>query len=306
MSDPAVKAVKQHFINSLKRVLRPIVRQAIGHGVSYPAFTRILKSLYVDVADDSFQLSFKRQTDSRVALLTGITRKEIAGLRKRRADAADAVDIEDSVATFAIGRWMAGPPFATPDGVPRRLRYESDDPRQATFSELVRSLSVDIPVRAVLDELIRLGSVVLDAGGEVELVREAHIPASGIEGKLAILGADPAELYSTIAHNIEEPDAAWLQRKVSYDNIGSEALDALRDEARRSGEEFVRRANALLSSYDRDRRADAPGGRRSRAAIGVYYFEEVSPVETTGARKKTDGPPGRIKKRPGGKKKSRS
>lgn len=303
--------VKKHFVASLRRALRPIVRQAIAHGVSYPAFARMLKRLYVEVADDGFRLAFKRQTDSRVALLTGITRKDIAALRKPRGDGdgdEEIVDVEDSVATFAVGRWLAGPPFATPDGRPRRLRYESEDATEATFSNLVRSLGLDIPVRAILDELIRLGSVELDARGEVTLVREAHIPPSGIEGKLALLGSDPAELYSTIAHNIEDQETPWLQRKVAYDNIGSDALAALREEARRTGEDFVRRANALLSSYDRDRHPEAPGGRRSRVALGVYYYEEVSPKtdDQAGPAEKPTGPPGRIKKRPAKTKKSES
>lgn len=299
--------VKRHFLSSLRRVLRPIVRQAIAQGVGFPAFARLLKSVYVEVADESFELPFKRQTDSRVALLTGITRREIAALRKRRDDAAEAVEVEDSVATFVIGRWMAGPPYATPDGAPRRLRYESDDPNDATFSSLVRTLNLDIPVRAVLDELIRLGSVALNNDGEVSLVREANVPPSGIEGKLAILGSDPGELYSTIAHNIEDEQTPWLQRKVAYDNIGSEALDALRAESRKAGEEFVRRVNALLSSYDRDRRPEAPGGQRSRVAVGVYYFEETSATASVEkARKKPAGPPGRIAKRNIKTKKSRS
>ena len=94
------------------------------------------------------------------------------------------------------------------------------------------------------------------------------------EGKFALLGSDPAELFSTIVHNIEHADAPWLQRKVAYDNIGAEALPALQDETRQAGLDFVRRANALLASYDRDRHPDAPGGARSRVVVGVYYFEE--------------------------------
>jgi len=40
----------------------------------------------------------------------------------------------------------------------------------------------------------------------------------------------------------------------------SEALAALEAEARQLGEELIRRANTLLSAYDRDRNPSAPGG----------------------------------------------
>jgi hypothetical protein len=292
------ESAKAQFIASLRRVLRPIVRQAIAFGVSYPALSRLLKQLYVDVADGEFALPFKRGTDSRAALLTGISRREIAALRgKSGAEAEAASGLEDSAATHAVGHWMAGPPYATPRGTPRRLRYEADDPKQPTFAALIRSLSVDIPVRAVLDELIRIGSVRLHDNGDVELVGEANIPVRNIEEMLAVLGSAPAELYTTIAHNIERQDEPWLQRKVAYDNIGSEALAALRAEARAAGEEFVRRANALLASYDLDRHPDAPGGERSRVALGVYYFEEVAAAQPPRkSRHKAGGPPGRIQK----------
>ena len=76
-------------------------------------------------------------------------------------------------------------------------------------------------------------------------------------------------------HNIEHADAPRLQRKVVYENIGSDALAELQASARRLGETFVRRANALLASRDRDRNPQAPGGQRSRVVLGTYYFEET-------------------------------
>ncbi len=276
-----------------------MVRQMIAYGFSYPAFAQLAKRLYLEVAEEDFALPFKRQTDSRIALVTGMTRKEIAQLRRQRDTDTDLPEVEDSAVTHVIGRWMAGPPYATPDGIPRRLSYESATRDAPSFSRLVRELGPDVPVRAVLDELLRLGSVALTPGGEVELRGEAHIPAGAGEGRFALLGSDPGELFSTIVHNIEHDEAPWLQRKVSYDNIGSEALPALREEARQAGQDVIRRANALLASYDRDRRADAPGGARTRAVVGVYYFEEpVAPESTPPPAADAPRPPGRIGKKP--------
>ena len=103
-------------------------------------------------------------------------------------------------------------------------------------------------------------------------------------------------MFSTIVHNVEEPETPWLQRKVVYDNIGSDALDELRESAREQGEEFVRRANVPLSAQDRDRNPDAPGGERSRVVLGVYYFEETDEAEEKPARSKPNKLPGRIRR----------
>jgi hypothetical protein len=290
-----------HFAAALRRLLRPIVRQMIATGLTYPTFNQMVRQLYLEIAEDDFALPFKRQTDSRLALVTGISRKEISQLRRRRRGAAEMPEVEETIVTHVIGRWMAGPPYATPDGIPRRLRYESSDPNAVSFARLVRELGSDIPVRAVLDELLHIGSAALLPDGDVELRREVHIPAGDSEGKLVLLGSDTAELFSTIMHNIEHGDTPWLQRKVAYDNVGGDALPALQEEARHAGLDFVRRANALLSSYDRDRHPEAPGGRRSRVVVGVYYFEEPTAAPETRDDEQDEKPtpkaPGRIRRK---------
>lgn len=290
------RASKAQFAAAMRRLLRPLVRRMIDYGLSYPAFARLAKQVFVEVAEAEFALPFKRQTDSRLALVTGIARREIAQLRRRRR-AVELPEIEESLVTHVVGRWMAGPPYATPDGIARRLRYEPGE--QPSFTRLVREVGGDIPVRAVLDELLRAGGVALHTDGDVELLREGHFPADSDEGRFTLLGSDPAELFGTIAHNIERSDDPWLQRKVAYDHVGAAALPTLRAEARQAGLEFVRRANALVASYDRDRSPDAPGGARTRVVVGVYYFEEPVTAEVDDDEPPANPPPpGRIRRKP--------
>jgi hypothetical protein len=291
------RPLKVQFIAAICRMLRPVVRQLIAYGVSYPAFNRLIRELYIEVADAHFALPFKRQTDSRIALVTGINRKEVSQLRHKRVAKAGAIEVEDTVTTHIIGRWMAGAPYATSDGQPLRLPYEAAGARAPSFARLVRDLGVDVPVRSVLDELLRVGAVELLANGDVMLKTQAHVPAGDAEAKLTLLGSDPAELFSTIAYNIEHAEAPRLQRKVVYDNIGAEALPELSQKAREIGEEFIRRANTLLASYDRDRNPQAPGGQRTKVVLGTYvYEEEVAPPAPPSASKEPARPPGRIRR----------
>jgi len=292
------RALKGHFTAAIQRMLRAVVRHLIAQGVTYPALTQMLKEVYVEVAEAEFALPFKRQTDSRLSLVTGLNRKEIARLRTRQRKPQKApVAIEDNLVTHVIGRWMAGPPYAANDGTPLCLTYESERPNSASFARLVRDLTVDIPVRSVLDELVRADAVTLRSDGAVELRREVNIPVEDAAAKLALLGTDPGELFCTIMHNIEHPEAARLQRKVVYDNIGADALAEIRGMARRSGEEFIRSTNALLAGHDRDRNPHAAGGQRTRVVLGTYYFEEeVRPPAPSPAGEKRSGLPGRIRR----------
>lgn len=290
------RALKGHFAAAIHRMLRPVVRHLIAHGVTHPALTEMLKEIYLEIAEAEFALPFKRQTDSRLALVTGLNRKEISRLRQRRTPAQPTAALEDNLVTHVIGRWMAGPPYAAAGGTPRRLPYESRRSNAPSFARLVRDLSVDIPVRSVLDELLRMGVVALLPHGDVELRQEVHIPTGDATAKLTLLGTDPAELFCTIMHNIEHPDAPRLQRKVVYDNIGADALAAVHGAAHRAGEEFIRRANALLATHDRDRHPRAPGGRRMRIVLGTYYFEEEAVPTAPAQPDKSTGPPGRIRR----------
>jgi Family of unknown function (DUF6502) len=286
---------------ALLRLLRPVVRQLLSWGIPYPVFDQIVRSVFVEVAEADFALPHKRQTDSRVSLITGIHRKEIARLRRlSRGRPARQPPLEENVVTRVIGRWMASPPFAARHGRARALPYESRRPREASFARLVAETGFDGPVRSVLDEMLRLGAVELRPGSEVVLVREAHVPSADLGGKLEILASDPGELFRTIVHNIEEPATPWLQRKVVYDNVGADGLPEIRAAARREGEALIRRANPLLAVHDRDRNADAPGGRRSRVVLATYYFEEpVAPANSGTSSHSSPRIPGRITSRTG-------
>jgi hypothetical protein len=291
--------LKERFATAIRRLLRPIVRQLVAYGITYPTLDQIVRELFVEVAEDDFTLSYKRQTDSRVALVTGINRKEVSRLRRLRRGAARPIEIEDTAVTRVVGRWMGGPPYSDARGRPHPLPYEAPKASVPTFARLVRDRGIDVPVRSVLDELLREGIAELRPDGSVLLRQQAHTP-EGLEGKLTLLGSDPAELFETIVHNVERPTQPWLQRKVVYDNVGSDALEALRRAARDAGEEFLRRANLLLARHDRDRNPQAPGGERCRVALGTYYHEETrppapaAPNERPGKGPKT--PPGRITK----------
>ncbi|MFP6662616.1 MAG: DUF6502 family protein [Deltaproteobacteria bacterium] len=266
--------LKERFAAAVRRMLRPVVRQLIRYGISYPTLDQMIRELFVEVAEHDFPLDYKKQTDSRVSVLTGLNRKEVSRLRRKARIVATQTPVEDTITTRIIGRWMGGPPYSDASGRPNALPYESARADSPSFTRLVQDRSVDAPARSVLDELIRQDLVELRKDDKIVLQQEANIPNADLEGKLTLMASDPGELFRTIVHNVEHPDAPWLQRKVVYDNIGSEALAELREAARATGEEFVRRANILLAAHDRDRNPQAPAGARARVALGVYYFEE--------------------------------
>jgi hypothetical protein len=263
---------RETYRRSLRSLLRPVVRDLLARGIPYPSLDEMVRELFVETAAHDLALPNRRATDSRVSLLTGLHRKEVARLRGRDGEDLPA---PESLPSRVIGRWMATRGFVDARGRSRTIPYEARRPGAPSFVRLVRELGADVPTRSILDELVRVGAVEIVRGGRLRLRREVDLPPD-LETKFALLGTDPGELFATIAHNIDHPDAAWLQRKVRYDNLGSDALPELREAAQLVGADFIRTANALLAARDRDRNPGAPGGRHSRAVLGVYYCEADS------------------------------
>ena len=66
------------------RILRPLVRILLRSGVSYNSFADLAKWVYVDVATQEFGIEGRKQSTSRVSVLTGLSRKEVSRVRRLR------------------------------------------------------------------------------------------------------------------------------------------------------------------------------------------------------------------------------
>ncbi len=254
------------------RVLRPLIRLLLRHGVPFGTFSDLAKRVYVEVALDEFGIPGRKQTHSRVSVLTGISRKEV--LRVTRLDRPDDAETSGRYnrAARVIGGWVRDERFLDESGNPAKLPVEGEG---ATFSGLVKEYSGDVPHRAILDELVRVGAAERTADDKVRLLARAYIPVSGDEEKLEILGTDASLLIGTIDHNLQaEPGKAFFQRKAMYDNLPAEAVEELRKDLAMRAERFLEQADRRLSERDRDVHPETPGTGRRRAGIGIFWFED--------------------------------
>jgi hypothetical protein len=162
----------------------------------------------------------------------------------------------------------------------------------ASLAELVRRHSGDMPVRAVVDELLRVGAIRVHDSGEVDLLHRHYLPPPGERRKLVYLGDDVADLISTIGHNLNAKKGETLfQRKVFYDNIPDEHLNAVRTLARQRGEATIDALVQEMGAHDRDARPSVRGEGRNRAVLGIYYHEEVFTEHKPGEAPAAKAPP---------------
>lgn len=257
---------------AILRLLRPLVRILLSRGVSYGTFADLTKWIYVDVARKEFGIKGRKQSTSRVSVVTGLSRKEVMRVRQLpRPDDRESIEKYNRAARV-IAAWLRESDFQDAEGEPASLPIAGPG---ATFSELVKRFSGDVPVRAILDELIRVGAVERLEDGRICLLTRAYIPESSDADKLHILGTDAGHLISTIGHNLK-PDSIGplFQRKVAYDNLPDEVLPAFRKLSAKRAQNLLEKLDQWLAQRDRDVNPTVEGTGRNRAGVGVYYFEE--------------------------------
>jgi hypothetical protein len=254
------------------RLLRPLARILLRNNVSHRTFAELAKLAYVEVANDEFGIAGKKQTTSRIAILTGLTRKEVQRLLAQPADTESVAEEEYHRASRVITGWVRDPDFGDGKGHPHPLRMEG---KRASFSTLVKRYSGDIPIRAMADELLRVGAVKQLKDGRICLLSRGYIPQKGSVEKLQVLGSDTADLIMTIAHNLyQKPTKPRLQRKVMYDNVPVEAAREFQTLAAAQGQELLEAIDRWLAHRDRDVNPASKGTGRVRVGLGIYHFEE--------------------------------
>jgi len=251
------------------RVLRPLIRAVLRSGLSYKAFNDLVKWVYVDVSMREFTIPGRKNSKSRVAVLTGLTRREVDRLVRMREPKEGTPERYNRAARVLSG-WADDPQFQNADGAAKVLNVDGND----GFMELVRQYSGNQPYRAVLDELVRVGSVERIEGDQVRLLKAYYEPVTGRqeEEKLNILGIASGDLLETIAYNIRRTDAPPFYQQEIYERFPEEKLAELRELIRKHCDQFAIRTDRILYSNLAQQRPERKDSDR-RAGVGIYYFE---------------------------------
>ena len=270
--------VSRALLAALHRIFTGVARVALKRGVPFDAITELAKRAFVEVAHDEFTIEGRKQSASRVSVLTGIHRKDVARVLAAAEPGDESAADRVTCAAGVIAGWRRDRRYLDARGVPASLPF---DGRSPTFSDLVRQYGRgDTPARAVLDELVRIGAATRLRDGRIRLVAAAYVPESASPEALAILGSDVADLISTIDHNLScEPGEGLFQRKVAYDNVPSEAVEEIRRRVERDGQEVLIKLDRAIAKHDRDSNPKVSGSGRKRAMVGIYYFESDVPED---------------------------
>lgn len=255
------------------RLMRPLARFLVRSGIGFREFAEIAKVAFVDVVSEDYGIRGRKTNISRVAVLTGLTRKEVS--RIRHASRFGSVS-----RTTYVGRpeqilhaWSKTKEYADEAGQPRVILPEGSG---ATFASLSRMIGGDIPPGAMLKELVRAGSVEQLSDGRLRLLTTSFMPDSSDPESILLAGEAVHDLTNTIVNNLYalQPREKRLERRVYSEALDISDAQALKSFASEKAEILLEEIDNWIADREaRTSQADNPSDQ-ARVGLGVFVFEE--------------------------------
>jgi len=267
--------IHRRILGAFLVVLRPMARILLRFGIGFREFSEIGKTAFVDVASSDYGLRGRPTNISRVAVMTGLTRKEVKRLRDNIESGEDRLAVKTTPLCEILHKWHAEDDYLDHLGRPAELPFTGKSP---SFAELVRRFGGDIPPGAMRTELKRVGAIQEDQDGSLKVIRRSVTPAGKHENLIAALAHSAYPLMTTIAHNINtgNPEERWAQFTAFTQSVKTSDMRRVRRISFDRLVEVSESFDDLFIAYESLHEADTDEEHRNKIAVGVFYFEDTS------------------------------
>jgi len=264
--------MKKRVLDALLLVMRPIAKILLRYGISFSEFGETLKTALVDVATSDYGIRGRPTNISRVAVMTGLTRKEVRRLRDKLEHGHKRVTVKSTPISEILSRWHGEIDFLDERGRPAALEFSGG---QNSFSDLVKRFGGDVPPGAMRTELIRVGSIAEDEEGKLRVVKRSVVPADFTDNLVTSLVHGVYPLLSTVALN-SDPD----REHDGIPQFTAYSLGIRTDDLRRLRRISYDRLLAAAESFDdlfmayETPQVEGESRDGNAVSVGMYYFEE--------------------------------
>ncbi|MCE3252221.1 MAG: hypothetical protein K0Q67_1231 [Cellvibrio sp.] len=270
---------KDTVLSACRQLMEPIIGILLRNGVTHKDLALICKQLYVQVASEEFGIRGRHTNLSRVAMLTGIDRKEVSRIKdawQNNEQSAQNQQHQDRL-TRLLSAWHQDPDFSTADHHPLALTIDGDP---QSFAALARRYGGDLPASALLKELKRVG-VVEDVDGtehKVIATKRYFVPAQSDPGALLRAGSVLNDMGATLHHNLykanqQKHQPLRFERRASNAQMPVETAAAFREFVEQEGQAFLEKIDAWLSEHEQiNPDKNTP---QMRLGVGTYLFSNL-------------------------------
>lgn len=266
-------------LGEMDRQIRHVSLQLLEHlaglmlraGIGAGELSDLCRRAFVATAARTLAQPNKKLNVSRIAVTTGLTRQEVARLLRARKPPRNRELRQLQRANRVLAGWHNDPDFSSSSGKPIALKIRGNG---LSFHTLVRRYGGDVPPRAVLDELKRVGAVLYKTNDtlqpqrrSVELGRKEQTSLKEVAFKLCLLA-------STLTHNLQRPAAQLFESTAANQAIKVKHYPIAVRQLSMNAQKFVNATKQYLNRESRRAKAQARSGDRRSLGVGVFIFSE--------------------------------
>ena len=265
--------LRSEIIAACLRLLRPLARIMLRHGLSTYDFSRIANIAFVRAAGDILREQGKPVSFSRVSAITGLHRHVVSDIVNSPDDGTTDPSTEKDYRRNRLSRvltgWFESPLYTDGEGKPLVLAVDGPEP---SFASLVRAFSGDIYPRIILDELIEVGAVRILKDGGIRAVARRYTTGGAEPAAIRQLGSTARDVFSTLEHNLgTPPDRRLYDDTVVSVSLDKAALPLFRRLLRQRGAAFLEDIEGWVVEHEKP---DAPDSVRAGVMVQMFVDAE--------------------------------
>jgi Family of unknown function (DUF6502) len=270
--------LRRAALAGLRLALRPLFRILLRSGVTWQDASEVCKATLVEVASSDFGLHGRPTNMSRIAIMTGLGRREVKRLR-------DLLETEPQIdasrlhgATGVLTGWHLDPDFCDQSGQPLDLVFDDEAgvSDRRTFSDLCKRYGGDLAPVTMRRELARVGALSEIPGGELRVVMRYYMPLQMDPDAVVRAGSMLEDLGTTVSFNLGK-SADELSRfagRAINTRIRTADATRFRNFLEQEGQAFLECIDEWLSRHEAPPPGDGPAPRTVRVGAGVYGIQD--------------------------------
>lgn len=258
-------------------MLRPIARLLIRSSVPFKDFVELAKAVFVDVAGEDYGIRGRETNSARVAILTGISRKEVGRIRKSARERTEDRDLGYVLpATRVLAGWHLDGDFCDASGGPLPLPDDNpDDLAAPSLSALLKRFAGDLPPRALIGELEQVGAISRGEDGCWRVLKRYYMPAQLDLSAIVRGGSVLEDLGNTINYNLfrDAEAPSRFEGRASREAVASTSAEAFAEFVEARAATLLQESDDWLARHEADPEGSKSRGT-SRLGIGIYLIQD--------------------------------
>jgi len=265
--------IKRHVLAACRHLLAPIARFLMRSGVTWGEFADLSKEVFVDVARRDYGIQGRPTNNSRVAMITGLSRREVTRVRDVLIGESQPPESPSSRVAQVLSGWHVDAEFLDDEGRPSPLPMNGE---RRSLEALLKRYAGDLPHGAFLKELQQLGLIEKNGGDGFRVLARDYLRGAADPDIVRQLGVALHDHGATLAHNVnaERAEPARFEGMASTPRLAPRYSRAFAKFAEERGQALLEEIDAWLVRHEVKGTDDKGADPGVRAGIGVYLIRD--------------------------------